>query len=463
MAASTTAGARGAAVRIMAMAALACLAAPIAGAVTLTSLKDFRGEDMFGQYAPRGDCTREPQVTIDEAGFTFRAAGQTHTSRRFVLSYSFFGMRYEGITLAFYPFATSPSDLGPLILFVNDSETRGRLAFTSNLAPGQRMQPLQAALLAGSPLLRCRGTGGTAAAATAAGAGAAGTGAAASASAAAPGQARPAAGPAPAAAPSAVADWATLPALVGRWPGTGGRDMFDMLGRGEVAQALRARLGPKMPALERNLGVVGPLERQGQLYWVRGNAQGLGGEEMAYVLLDAGRRAVQVGLWERGKLAVFAPPGGRLPVPPDIARMLAENPPETAVALPGLPWEVVPVDGRPPMAHVFAAGSPSITSMSLFCEGARPMLAMLTGRPLPGGQLAVTWNFAGRIVTIPVVRGNREGTFWQGSLAGSPLVPLLLQQTGAAELRINQRGEGQALLANAPAAIRTAMRGCVRA
>ncbi|MFN3288382.1 MAG: hypothetical protein ACK40H_08020, partial [Sphingomonadaceae bacterium] len=205
------------------------------------------------------------------------------------------------------------------------------------------------------------------------------------------------------------------------------------------------------------------LSPPGQLYWVRGNAQGLGGEEMAYVLLDAGRRAVQVGLWERGKLTVIAPPGGRLPVPPDIARMLAESPPETAVALPGLPWEVVPVDGRPPMAHVFAAGSPSITSMSLFCEGARPMLAMLTGKPLAGTQLAVTWNFAGRIVTIPVVRGNREGTFWQGSLAGSPLVPLLLAQTGAAELRINQRGEGQALLANAPAAIRTAMRGCVRA
>lgn len=75
----------------------------------------------------------------------------------------------------------------------------------------------------------------------------------------------------------------------------------------------------------------------------------------------------------------------------------------------------------------------------------------------------MTWNFAGQIVTIPVVRGNREGTFWQGRLAGSPLLPLLLQQTGAAELRINQRGEGQALLANAPAVIRTAMRGCVRA
>lgn len=458
MAASMGAVVRGAAVRLVAAAAL--LAAPAAGAVTLTSLKDFRGDDMFGQYAPRGDCSREPRVTIEEAGFTFRAAGQTLTSRRFELSYSFFGMRYEGITLAFYPFAASASDLGPLILFVNDSETRGRLAFTSNLAPGQRMQPLHAALLAGSPLLRCRGTGGAAAPAQAGGAGAAGAGAAAGA--AAPVPAGSAAGPAPLAA-SAVADWATLPALVGRWPGTGGRDLFDMLGRGEVAQALRARLGPKMPVLERNLGVVGPLERQGSLYWVRGNAQGLGGEEMAYVLLDAGRRAVQVGLWERGKLTVFAPPGGRLPVPPDIARMLAESPPETAVALPGLPWEVVPVDGRPPMAHVFAAGSPSITSMSLFCEGARPMLAMLTGKSLAGAQQAVTWNFAGRIVTIPVVRGNQEGTFWQGSLAGTPLLALLLQQAGAAELRINQRGEGQALLANAPAAIRTAMRGCMRA
>lgn len=62
MAASMGAVARGAAARLAVSAAL--LAAPAAGAVTLTSLKDFRGEDMFGQYAPYGDCSREPQVTI---------------------------------------------------------------------------------------------------------------------------------------------------------------------------------------------------------------------------------------------------------------------------------------------------------------------------------------------------------------------------------------------------------------
>lgn len=156
-------------------------------------------------------------------------------------------------------------------------------------------------------------------------------------------------------------------------------------------------------------------------------------------------------------------PGGRLPVSSAIAPMLAERPPETAAALPGLSWEVVPVDGRAPMAQVFGAGSPSIARLSLFCEGTRPMLVMLTGKSRAGTQPVVNWNLAGWIATVPPVCGNRKGTFWQGSLAGSALLPLLLASIGAAKLRLNQRGEGQALLANAPASIRAAMRGCVRA
>src|SRR3546814_16374746 len=53
------------------------------------------------------------------------------------------------------------------------------------------------------------------------------------------------------------------------------------------------------------------------------------------------RRAVQVGLWERGKLTVYPPAtGGRLPVAPEIMTLLDKSPPETAVPLPGTPWEV---------------------------------------------------------------------------------------------------------------------------
>lgn len=68
-------------------------------------------------------------------------------------------------------------------------------------------------------------------------------------------------------------------------------------------------------------------------------------------------------------------------MPQDIARLLSESPPEDAVPLPGTPWEVVPVQGRPPLAYVEAAASPNIKSFSLFCEGARPMMAVLLNKP----------------------------------------------------------------------------------
>jgi hypothetical protein len=140
-------------------------------------------------------------------------------------------------------------------------------------------------------------------------------------------------------------------------------------------------LGRKIDLLASNLSAISGLQRQGSLYWVTGNAPHQGGVEQAYVLLDANRRAVQIGLWEKGKLTVYAPQGGRLPVPQDIARLLMDSPPEDAVPLPGTAWEVVPVQGRAPMAYVDVAASPNIKSFSLFCEGNRPMMAMLLNSP----------------------------------------------------------------------------------
>ncbi|MFA7440990.1 MAG: hypothetical protein WCZ66_08460 [Sphingomonadaceae bacterium] len=407
------------------------LAPAEAGAISINGLKDFA--DIHGSYARGGDCSREPRVTIGDAGMRFQANGRTVQAARMEYAASFFGMQYEGITQAFFPFPRNDSDMGPVLIFVNEDEKRGQLRIESNVEAGQRLDPFHAALVGNYQL--CAGTGSNV--------------------------------PAPAAAtPAPVAgtplEWNNLSALVGRYPGSYSRDNIDPFDKGAIAAALRAALGPKMAVLKTNLSAVSPLERQGNFYYMMGNAPHRGGEDQAYVLIDGAKRAVQVGLWEKGKLTVYAPPGGRLPEPPAIRKMLVNSPGETAHAAPGTLWEVVPMQGRAPIAYVEPAASPSITSLSLYCENGRPYMAMLLGKPGAGPRSVFTWNFAGQLVNIPVQRANNAGTYWVGGIADTPLLQHLMTRKDMVYLRINGRLEGEASLANAPAVLRTAMRQCVR-
>src|SRR3546814_5583358 len=57
----------------LAACAIATIAAASAQALPLSSFKDQGVDHIFGSYAPRGDCSKEPRVTIDEKGMTFRA------------------------------------------------------------------------------------------------------------------------------------------------------------------------------------------------------------------------------------------------------------------------------------------------------------------------------------------------------------------------------------------------------
>ena len=409
-----------------------------ANALPINGLKGNGLDAIYGSYAPRGNCAAEPRVTIDDRGFTFRANGRTVIASKIEYAVSYNGQSYEGIASVFFPFPRNDDDFGPVVMTVNDGEKRGVIGFESNVARGQRTDPLHAALAAASPFTLCKGTA-TAAPAT---------------------PARPTAPPGTAGTP---AEWTNLPSLVGRYPGNYAADNVDLLERGAIATALRNRLGAKMAVVKTNLSVVGPIQRQGSLYYVSGNAQHQGGVEQAYVLMDATRRAVQVGLWEKGKLIVYAPTtGARLPLPTDIARMVQNSPPETAVALSGTPWEIVPVQSGSPLAHVAAAGSPNIEAFSFFCQAGRPMMAVLLNKASRSPALTVTWNFAGSLVNIPVSRGNREGTFWQASLAGSPLIAQIMRGKENAMLRLNGQLEGEASLSNAGPALRTAMRPCLR-
>lgn len=410
-------------------------------ALTISGLKGQGLEKIYGSYAPRGNCAAEPRVTIDDKGFTFRANGRTLLASKVEYAVSYMGQSYEGIASVFFPFPRSEDDFGPVVMTVNDGEKRGVIGFGADLRRGQRADPFHAALTSASPFTLCKGTAATPAAAPVTPAGVAPRGAKA----------------------DTAAEWTNLPSLVGRYPGNYAADNVDLFERGAIATALRNRLGAKMAVLKTNLSVVGPLQRQGALYYVSGNAQHQGGVEQAYVLIDAARRAVQVGLWEKGKLTVYAPTtGARLSLPTDLAKMVQNSPPETAVALTGSPWEIVPVQGGSPLAHVAAAGSPNIEAFSFFCQAGRPMMAMLLNKPSRSPALTVTWDFAGALVNIPVSRGNREGTFWQASLAGSPLIAQIMRGRANVMLRLNGQLEGEASLSNAGPTLRTAMRPCLR-
>tara|TARA_R110000782_G_scaffold78276_3_gene155028 strand:- start:67467 stop:68756 length:1290 start_codon:yes stop_codon:yes gene_type:complete len=417
----------------LACAALTAMSAPDAQAITVNGLKGQGFEAIYGSYAAGGDCSRKPRITINDAGMTFATDSREVQVSRMEYAASFFGMRYEGITLAFFPFPKSSNDFGPVILYANDDEKPGALRIEANAEPGQRLDPFHAAL-AGSYQL-CAGTGSKVAPAIAA-------------------------SPAPVAA--TPLEWSNLPKLVGRYPGSYSNENIDLFDKGAIAAALRAALGAKMAVLKTNLSAVGPLKRQGNIYYITGNAPHRGGEDQAYVLIDAAKRAVQIGLWEKGKLTVYAPASGRLPIPADVQKMLANSPGESANAAPGTPWEVLPVNGRAPIAYVEAAASPSIKSITLYCEKGLPYMAMLLTKPAAGSRLTMTWNFAGRIVNIPVQRATNAGTYWIGGISGSPLLQHLMTQKDMVYLRINGRLEGEASLSKAPAVLRSTLRQCVR-
>lgn len=423
---------------ILAGVSLSALSSAVAQALPLSSLEGQGVDHIFGSYAPGGDCSKEPRVVIDQNGMLFRASGREVRTQRIEYALTFMGPNYEGITTVFFPFPLSNSDYGRVIMFVNDDEKPGVIRFDADLAPGGRPDPFHAAFTNGGLFTLCKGSA-------------------------------PAGTPAPPQPETAVtvqgipAEWNNLANLVGKYPGEYSKDNIDIFDKGAVAVSLKTLLGPKMAVFQRNLSAVSPLQRAGRYFYLSGNAPHQGGVEQAYLMIDPARREVQVGLWERGKLTVYSPASGaRLPVAPEIKTMLDNSPPETAVPLPGTPWEVVPVQGRAPIAYVSAAASPNIEAISLYCEGGKPFMAMLLNKPAAANTMTMTWNFSGRLINVPVQRANAGGTQWIGGVSGSELVPLLMQQRGTVMLRINGRLEGEASLENSAAVLRSTLGGCAR-
>ena len=81
-----------------------------AEALTVTNFADESLQDYYGRYAPRGDCGK------GAGGFGYDIAGKTSHSGRIEIAYSFFGNSYQGIGIAFFPFARSDNDFGSTTL-----------------------------------------------------------------------------------------------------------------------------------------------------------------------------------------------------------------------------------------------------------------------------------------------------------------------------------------------------------
>lgn len=124
--------------------------------------------------------------------------------------------------------------------------------------------------------------------------------------------------PAAAALPVSAATWDKLSNYVGKYlPDT------DLLtARGPIRDRVADLLGDKFDVLLDNLEVAGPLQREGDLYYIVGNAPHEGGFNMAYLVLDPQRRLAEVGLWEQGQLTVYGPLEVRVRKPKDVQTMI---------------------------------------------------------------------------------------------------------------------------------------------
>lgn len=126
----------------------------MAGAVEVTDLKGF--EDLFGRYAPGGDCRRQPQILVEAAGMTFEVAGRSEkvTNPEYAASYG--PADYQGISRWFFPFRIP--DGYPILMTFNANEKKGSLlieAQDQGWAGGPPLSPVNKALVEGSPYARC--------------------------------------------------------------------------------------------------------------------------------------------------------------------------------------------------------------------------------------------------------------------------------------------------------------------
>lgn len=151
------------------------LVASTAQALALHSLKAQQLEVIYGTYAPRGDCQREPRIMVNERGFDFEYQGRTTHSQTFDYAVAWFSGAHAEVSeedaskRVFFPspigvsegkWGPEISNLGPLRMIIDSRTHKLVIEHDYTMIGGRNvLAPLtsfQAALLKHSPYARCR-------------------------------------------------------------------------------------------------------------------------------------------------------------------------------------------------------------------------------------------------------------------------------------------------------------------
>ncbi len=126
-----------------------------ARAVEVSDLKGF--EELFGRYAPAGDCSRDPRIVVDATGIEFEVEGRAEKVTNLEFAAAYGPADYAGISKWFFPFR-APNGY-PILMVFNYDEQAGALAIEpqdEGYPGGPRLSPLNQALVGGSPYRRCK-------------------------------------------------------------------------------------------------------------------------------------------------------------------------------------------------------------------------------------------------------------------------------------------------------------------
>ena len=134
---------------------IASMACSTASAIEVTNLAGL--EDIFGRYAPGGDCTRQPQILVELSGLTFELPGATEqvTNPEYAASYG--AHDYKGISKWIFPFRLAEGYA--ILMTFNANEQKGALHIDPHdegWCGGPPLSPRNKALVAGSPYALCK-------------------------------------------------------------------------------------------------------------------------------------------------------------------------------------------------------------------------------------------------------------------------------------------------------------------
>jgi hypothetical protein len=134
----------------------AALLAAGSGAVEVQNLEGH--DDIFGRYAPKGDCQQHPQILVERSGITFEVGGKKEKVSKLEYAVSYGGEGYAGIQKVIFPF-TRPDGEYAISMHFNFEEKPGALAIEGHgegYPGGPPFGPRNAALVKGSPYARCK-------------------------------------------------------------------------------------------------------------------------------------------------------------------------------------------------------------------------------------------------------------------------------------------------------------------